>query len=220
MAQTFPPIANVISKASILGSVGILALALWIWAALLRSPYVTRAGVVLDQPVPFSHRHHVNELGIECRYCHAFAEVSPYAGMPTLTTCMTCHSQIHVDSPMLAPVRDGFRDEVPIAWQRVNDLPDFVYFDHSIHVQKGVGCETCHGPVHLMPLTWRHSTLHMEWCLECHREPEQFIRARELVFEQGWDERRREYDNGRQLVERYAIESAGGRLTDCTICHR
>ncbi len=143
------------------------------------SPIYTRVNEAREQPVPFSHKHHAGELGIDCRYCHTSVEKSSFAGLPPTQTCMTCHSQIWTNAPMLEPVRASYRDDKSIAWTRVNALPDFVYFDHSIHVSKGIGCTTCHGQVAEMPLTWKANTLYMSWCLDCHRAAGK-IRAREI----------------------------------------
>jgi hypothetical protein len=219
MAQIFHPSMNVVSKVSILGGVFGIAFLLWLLLVVTRSPYVTRAGVVQDQPVPFSHQHHVDTMGIDCRYCHASVEVSGSAGMPSTHTCMTCHSQLFTDSPMLELVRASYQSGTPISWQRVHDLPDFTYFDHSIHVAKGIGCVTCHGRVDQMPLTWRHATLHMEWCLECHRHPELYVRPRENVFQADWSPGDGDDAGGRRLVSEYAIEGPMS-LTNCSVCHR
>ncbi len=219
MAQIFHRSTNVIAKVSILGSVFFIATAVWVLAALNRSPYVTQVGVAREQPVPFSHKHHVKQLGIDCRYCHPSVEESRFAGIPSTETCMTCHSQIHATSPMLEPVRESWRTDRPIPWTRVYDLPDFVYFDHSIHVKKGVACVTCHGPVDDMPLVWKSSTLHMEWCLSCHRQPELYIRPREYVFRTDWVPREDQRELGRRLVREYGIDRPE-KLTDCSICHR
>ena len=186
MAQIFHPSTNTISRVSIFGAVFFVAALAWLLAAVNRSSYVTREGVVHAQPVPFSHKHHVSGLGIDCRYCHTSVEEAAFAGIPPTKTCMTCHAQIWTDSPMLEPVRHSYRTGQPIVWTRVNDLPDFVYFNHSIHVKKGIGCETCHGRVDQMPLTWQATSMQMEWCLDCHRAPERFVRPRELVFQMGW----------------------------------
>jgi Cytochrome c7 and related cytochrome c len=182
MPQIFHPSMNTLSRATIFGAVFILALATWVVAAIIRSPYGTSEGLILSQPVPFSHEHHVSECGIDCRYCHAGVEVSPFAGIPPTQTCMNCHSQLWAESPMLAPVRDSYRDAKPLVWNRVYDLPDYVYFNHSIHIHKGVACRTCHGDVGDMPLTWQASTLYMEWCLDCHRNPQQHVGPRADVF--------------------------------------
>ena len=132
-----------------------------------------------EQPIPFSHAHHVGGLGIDCRYCHTSVETSSFAGIPPTKTCMNCHSQIWSTSPTLEPVRESFRTGVSIQWTRVNDLPDYVYFNHSIHVNKGIGCESCHGRVDRMPLTWQENSLQMDWCLDCHRDPGKHIRPRD-----------------------------------------
>lgn len=218
MAQIFHPSANTVSKASIFGALLMLVLAFWILGIYIRSPYNTEALVVREQPVPFSHEHHVRGLGIDCRYCHASVTESSFAGMPPTKTCMTCHSQIWGNAEMLEPVRASWATGVPIAWQRVYDVPDFAYFDHSIHVQKGIGCVTCHGRVDEMPLMWQVPTLQMEWCLECHREPERFIRPKEEVFNMEWTPPEDQLALGRRLVSEYRIPVK--RLTDCYTCHR
>lgn len=218
MAQIFHPSTNTFSKVSIFGAVFLLAALIWIAALLVRSPYVTQVGVARSQPVLFSHEHHVSGLGIECRYCHTSVEVSSFAGIPPTKTCMTCHSQIWTDSPMLASVIDSFRDNQPLQWNRVYNLPDFVYFDHSIHVARGVACVSCHGRVDSMPLVWQQTTLHMEWCLECHREPERFIRPVEYVFQGDWQPPEDQMVMGRRLVEEYGINVA--QITDCSTCHQ
>ena len=194
----------------------LIALLGWAVYELSASPYVTDVNVAKDQPVPFSHKHHVGELGLDCRYCHTAVENSSSAGMPPTQTCMTCHSQIWVNSPMLEPVRASYRDDKSIQWIRVNAVPDFVYFNHSIHVNKGVGCTTCHGPVGDMPLTWRANTLQMGWCLDCHRNPENYVRPREQVFNIHYKAPANQEELGLKLVKEYKIQS----LTNCTTCHR
>ena len=171
MSQVFPKSANAWSKASIIAIVFVLLGVGWIVLTLQRSDFVTSANQFVEQPVQFSHQHHAGGIGIECRYCHTSVEVSPSAGIPPTKTCINCHSQIWNTSPYLEPVRASFRDDKPLNWVRVHDLPDFVYFNHSIHVRKGVGCETCHGRVDRMPLMIQKSSLQMEWCLDCHRDP-------------------------------------------------
>jgi formamidopyrimidine-DNA glycosylase len=193
-----------------------IGLGLWVMLVVERSPYVTQAEVIREQPVPFSHRHHVDQLGIDCRYCHTSVEESSFAGIPPTKTCMSCHSQIHISAEMLAPVRDSWRTGESLEWVRVHDLPDYVYFDHSIHVKKGVGCETCHGPIGRMALTWRQQSLNMEWCLECHRAPEKFVRPVDKVFETNWTPAEEQEVLGAQLIVDNKIES----LTNCSICHR
>ena len=216
MSQIFHRSTNTISKVSILGAVFILAALLWLLLEINRSDYVTEARVARAQPVPFSHKHHVAGMGIDCRYCHTTVETSSFAGLPPTQTCMNCHAQIWNQAPMLEPVRESFRSDKSIEWTRVNQLADFVYFDHSIHVNKGVGCVTCHGRVDLMPLAWREHTLHMEWCLQCHRQPELYVRPRERVFDMEWKPEEDQRTLGLRLVKEYNIR----RVTDCSACHR
>lgn len=218
MAQIFHRSTNTLSKVSIFVAVILLLTSLWILAAIDRSSYVTQADVVREQPVPFSHKHHVSGIGIDCRYCHTSVEESAFAGIPSTKICMNCHSQIWADSPMLKPVRESFRTNRSIEWIRVNDLPDFVYFNHSIHVKKGIGCVTCHGRVDQMPLMWRAKSLQMEWCLGCHRQPERFVRPLQYVFSMDWMPAVEQIDLGRRLVKEYDIKV--GQLTNCSICHR
>jgi hypothetical protein len=216
MAQIFHPSTNTISKVSIFGAVFVVAGALWLMGAVNRSPYVTQVQVAQDQPVPFSHRHHVGGMGIDCRYCHTSVEESAFAGMPSTKVCMTCHSQVWADSPALEPVRESFRTNRSIGWTRVHDLPDFAYFDHSIHVAKGIGCATCHGQVDDMPLMWRENTLNMEWCLGCHREPELHVRPRDRVFDMAYVPEEPQSELGPRLVELHDVQSR----THCSVCHR
>lgn len=216
MAQIFHPSTNTFSRFSIFGLVFILAVIGWILYMLVESSYVTQVDVVRDQPVKFSHEHHVGGLGIDCRFCHTSVEDSSFAGIPPTETCMACHQIIWNDSPKLALVRESFRTGEPLHWTRVHDVPDFVYFDHSIHVAKGIGCATCHGPVQEMPLTWRNESLYMKWCLECHRNPEQFVRPREEVFNMEWTPPADDPGLGERLVKQYNIQ----KLTNCSVCHR
>ena len=219
MSQVFHRSTNTIARLSIFGLVFLLGALLWLLAAISRSSYITETDVARAQPVPFSHEHHVGGLGIDCRYCHGSVEISWFAGLPPTATCMNCHSQIWSGSDVLKPVRDSYQSGAPIRWTRVHNLPDFVYFDHSIHVNKGVGCATCHGPVDRMPLMWQDQTLQMEWCLDCHRAPEQFLRPREQVFNMNWRPETDQRSLGLQLIKQYNIQSAGV-LTSCSTCHR
>jgi hypothetical protein len=216
MAQIFHRSANTISRVSIFGTVFIVAALLILFAAVNRSPWVTEARVVREQPIQFSHERHVAGNGIDCRYCHTSVEESRFAGIPSTKTCMNCHSEIFADSPYLEPVRASLNSNTPIRWTRVHDLPDFVYFDHSIHVSKGVGCTTCHGQVDRMPLMWQENTLQMEWCLECHRNPERFVRPREAVFSVEYQPPPDQAEVGKRLVAEYHIQ----KLTSCSTCHR
>jgi len=187
--------------------------------AVSQSPYFTEVNVARQQPVPFSHKHHVTDDGIDCRYCHTSVEKSSFAGIPSTHICMSCHSKLWVDSPMLEPVRMSYQTDRSLEWTRVNALPDFVYFDHSIHVSKGVGCTTCHGPIGDMPLTWRANTLYMRWCLDCHRNPERYVRRREDVFKASYKPPPDQIALGRWLVNEYRIKDVR-QLTDCYTCHR
>jgi len=216
MAQIFHPSFNTISKVSIFGAVFFVAAAAWALAELQRSPYTTQQGVAREQPVPFSHKHHVGGLGIDCRFCHTSVEQSAFAGLPPTKTCMTCHSLVWTDAPILEPVRESFRTNRSIEWVRVNQLPDFVYFDHSIHLAKGIGCASCHGRVDEMPLTWRAESLAMEWCLGCHRDPVQHVRPKDRLFDMEWDPTSRPLSERLELAREYGIQS----LTSCYTCHR
>jgi len=214
MPQIFHHSTNTFAKATIFSALFVGAGALWVLGSLNRSSYVTRVGMAPKQPVPFSHQHHVAGLGIDCRYCHSSVEESSFAGIPPTATCMNCHKQIWTNADMLAPVRQSYATGQPLAWTRVHDLPDFVRFDHSIHVKKGVGCASCHGRVDEMPLTWKAKPMTMEWCLECHREPEKFVRPRSEVFNMEWkspNQRR----TGAQLVKEYRVKP---KVT-CSTCH-
>jgi hypothetical protein len=219
MARWFHPSTNAIARASLAGVIVLLiSLGCMLWG-IENSSYVTGRQIMLEQPVPFSHEHHVGGLGIDCRYCHTSVADSQYAGMPPTKTCMTCHSQIWTNAAMLEPVRQSWRSGVPIQWQRVNTLPGYVYFDHSIHIQKGVGCATCHGQVNQMPLMLQHASLQMSWCVNCHRSPEQYLRPREEVFSMSYQAPPDQLALGRQLCERYHVRSSQA-LTDCYTCHR
>jgi hypothetical protein len=214
MPQIFHPSTNTISKVSIFGGVFILAGLAYIASVVYASPYYTQANVVRDQPVQFSHKHHVDGLGIDCRYCHTTVEESAFAGIPATETCMSCHSQIWTNAPALEPVRSSYRTGESIPWVRVHDLPDFVQFNHSIHVAKGIGCVSCHGRVDQMPLTWQEHTLFMQWCLDCHRNPEVHVRPRDRVFDMAW-ERPDDPEYGRELLKAHRIQNK----TACSYCH-
>ena len=230
--QIFHRSTNTISRATIFGAIFLIAMLFWAAAEVQRSPYVTYAGVARPQPAPFSHQHHVGGLGIDCRYCHTSVEVSSFAGIPPTRTCMNCHAQIWTGAPMLEPVRESFSSGKSLIWNRVNDLPDFVYFNHSIHINKGVGCNTCHGPVDRMPLMYNYASLQMEWCLNCHRAPEKNLRPRDQVFNMRYEEPSsakpimvdgKTYTDqislGRDLVTKYKLRTVAD-ITSCSTCHR
>jgi hypothetical protein len=216
MSQIFHRSANTIARVSIFGAVFFIAGLLGLFAQVNRSPWVTDASVAREQPIQFSHERHVAGNGIDCRYCHTSVEDSSFAGIPPTKTCMNCHSQIFANSPFLEPVRASFRTGRSIAWTRVHDLPDFVYFNHSIHVNKGVGCTTCHGQVDRMPLMAQEKSLQMEWCLDCHRSPERYVRPREAVFRVDYATPPDQAELGKRLVAEYQIQ----KLTSCSTCHR
>jgi len=217
MSQVFPKVANAWSKASLIAIVFVILGLGWVILTIQRSDLITSANEFVEQPVQFSHQHHAGGIGIECRYCHTAVEISASAGIPPTKTCINCHSQIWNQSPYLEPVRASFRDDRPLNWIRVHDLPDFVYFNHSIHVSKGVGCETCHGRVDRMPLMFQAESLQMEWCLDCHRDPSRFVRPLDQITTMGYV--RPASVSGADLVRDYRIAGVA-ELTSCSVCHR
>jgi len=222
MPQIFHHSTNALSRATIFGAAFILLAALWVGAQISRSSWNTGQWVERQQPVQFSHKHHVGDDGIDCRYCHTSVETAASAGIPSTAVCMNCHKQIWADSPSLEPVRASFETGKPIEWIRVHDLPDYVYFNHSIHVNKGVGCSTCHGQVDQMPIVYEASTLQMEWCLECHRAPERFVRPKKEAFNMSWRAENKtegDFQEARSLIAKYNIQPPKV-LTSCSTCHR
>ncbi len=216
MPQVFHRSTNTFSRVSIFGGVFILGGLILAGLVLVRSPFANGQGSVVQQPVPFSHKHHVTDDGIDCRYCHTTVQTAAYAGMPPTQTCMNCHSQIWAQAPVLQPVRDSFKNNTPIIWNQVYVLPDFVYFDHSIHVNKGIGCSTCHGPVDQMSLTYKATSLQMTWCVDCHRDPARYVRPVDQVFNMSYQPPANQEQLGQQLVKLYNIKT----YQDCTTCHR
>jgi Cytochrome c7 and related cytochrome c len=219
MSQLFHRNTNIYSRLSIVAVLAFLGFLGWVVATLYLSGYHTGQNNFVEQPIQFSHAHHVGGMGIDCRYCHTTVEESAFANIPPTKTCMNCHSQIWNDAPILEPVRASFRDGRPLRWTRVHDLPDFVYFNHSIHVNKGVGCVTCHGQVDQMPLIYQSATLMMNWCLDCHRNPAKYVRPRSEVFNMAWERPANQPDLGEQLVKEYKIGTPE-QLTSCSTCHR
>src|SRR5713226_333031 len=222
MAQIFHRSTNFIARFSVFSAVFLVGIALIAVLAVARSPYLTRQNISREQPVQFSHKHHVGDDGIDCRYCHTSVETAASAGMPSTAICMNCHRQIWADSPYLEPVRASFKTGKPLEWIRVHDLPDFAYFNHSIHVNKGVGCSTCHGRIDQMPVVSQANSLQMEWCLECHRRPENFVRPKEKIFDMEWRPRnsnKKEIADGIELKKQYQIQEPAV-LTSCSTCHR
>jgi Cytochrome c7 and related cytochrome c len=216
VSQVFGPSANSLARFTLAGSALGLVAVFAVLELYVRSPYVTDVGRPMDQPVPFSHKHHVSDDGIDCRYCHTTVETSSFAGIPPTQVCMNCHSEVWAQSPVLQPVRDSFQNGQPMQWNRVDNLPDFVYFDHSIHVQKGIGCSTCHGQVDQMALTYKTQSMQMSWCLECHENPAHFVRPVDQVFNMAWQPPANQDEIGQQLVQQYHIESK----ISCSTCHR
>jgi hypothetical protein len=214
MAQIFHRSTNTLSRVTIFGAVFFIAFVLWAIGAFVRSGYVTNQGLTLAQPVPFSHEHHVSGLGIDCRYCHTSVEKSNFAGIPPTATCMNCHAQIWTNAAMLEPVRQSYATGKPLIWNRVHRLPDFVHFNHGIHINKGIGCASCHGRIDKMPLTYQASPLTMSWCLDCHRNPEKNVRPRDQVFNMAYVAQD-QATLGPKLVEQYHIN----KLTSCSTCH-
>lgn len=219
MPQIFHRSFNTLSKVSLvalLTGLVVLGLALYVlgW-----SPYVTQEKLARIQPVEFSHAHHVGQLGIDCRYCHTSVETSPFAGLPATKICMNCHQEIWIGAASLEPVRASYRTGMPIAWERIHNLAEFAYFDHSIHVNKGVGCVECHGRVDEMPFTYQDKSLLMGWCLDCHRNPKPHLRPREAVFSMTWQPGENPQALADQLYDQYHIRSTE-QLTSCSTCHR
>jgi len=216
VAQVFGRGANGFARFTLGGSLLGLGVLFVVLEFYVRSPYVTEVGRPVDQPIPFSHKHHVADDGIDCRYCHTTVETSSFAGVPATQVCMNCHAEIWAQSPVLQPVRQSFATGQPIQWNRVHNLPDFVYFDHSIHVQKGIGCSTCHGRVDDMALTFKTQSMQMGFCLDCHDDPARFVRPKDQVFNMAWQPPPNQSELGAQLVREYHIQSK----IACSTCHR
>ncbi|WP_129675264.1 cytochrome c3 family protein [Candidatus Chloroploca sp. Khr17] len=218
-AQIFSRNANAILLVSIAAIVLLIVGIISALIGLYLSPWYTGVGDAIEQPVPFSHKHHVDQLMIDCRYCHSTVERVAHAGIPSTDTCMSCHSQIWTNSPLLQPVRDSYQTGEPVLWNRVYDLPDFVYFNHSVHVAKGIGCASCHGRIDQQHLTAKAQPLYMGWCLGCHRAPEEHIRPRDEVFNMAYEPQMMPIADRLALVQEYQIP-VDGRLTHCYTCHR
>jgi hypothetical protein len=217
MSQIFRSSANATARVSIvLTLVALAAGGGALFELIADSNYATRQGEAREQPIPFSHAHHVGSMGIDCRYCHTSVDNSNYAVVPPTKTCMNCHSEIWINSPTLQPVRESYRTNASIRWTKVYDLPDFVYFNHSIHVFKGVGCETCHGRIDTQALTYQQPSLQMRWCLDCHRNPEQYLRPRDQITTMGYEPSEPQAELGARLVKEYHVQ----KLDACWTCHR
>jgi hypothetical protein len=219
MPQIFHRGFNTLSRVSIVAVLLAIIILGWALYVVGWSPYVTSERIARVQPVPFSHKHHVADLGIDCRYCHTGVEDSNFAGVPPTKTCMNCHQEIWFGSAVLEPVRASYRNGESIPWQRIHNLPEFVYFDHHIHIAKGVGCTSCHGRVDQMPLTFQDQSLLMGWCLDCHRNPAPNLRPRDAVFDMAWQPPKDRPNLGAELAKLYGVRSVN-ELTSCSACHR
>lgn len=218
MPQIFSRRADTVVRLAMFAMVALPVILVTLATVVAKSGYVTGQNVTVAQPVPFSHQHHVGALGLDCRNCHTSVEKTRFAGFPPTETCMTCHSQLWTNAAMLAPVRTSLADNTPLHWNKVHKLPDYVYFDHSIHIAKGVGCSTCHGAVQTMALMRQAAPLTMGWCLDCHRNPERYVRPRSAVFDMSWTPPDNQLEEGRKRLAQYHIETK--HLTDCSKCHR
>ncbi len=217
--QIFRPSANVIARSVLIAGAVAPFFLIGLTYAVMNSSYQTDQFVVRQQPIPYSHKHHAGELGIACLYCHSGVEKSAFAGVPATEVCMTCHSQIFTNAPMLAPDRQSLANNIPIRWTRVHVLPEYVYFDHSIHIAKGVGCSTCHGKVNEMPLTEQRAPLTMGWCIDCHSNPAPNLRPASQIFNMDWEPPADQDKKGSALAKSYGIRTSG-QLRECSVCHR
>ena len=219
MAQIFHRSANFLARFSLLGTVVLGGLALTGVLVVARSPYITNQRVSRDQPIQFSHKHHVGDEGIDCRYCHTSVESSAYAGIPPTKTCMNCHSVLFNNIGYLEPIRESYRTDQSIQWVKVHRLADYVYFNHSIHINKGIGCSSCHGPINQMPLVFQASPLTMSWCLDCHRNPQANLRPKDQIFNMDWKAPADQEEVGQKLAAEYKLRTMV-ELTSCSTCHR
>jgi hypothetical protein len=238
MSQFFPAWTNTLLRAGPIVLLLMVCAGIAAGMVVVRSSYATGEDHPVEQPVPFSHQHHVADVGLDCRYCHTSVEHSAFAGIPATEVCMNCHRRLWTDAAMLEPVRESWRTGEPIGWERVHDLPDFVYFNHSVHVAKGIGCVACHGRIDRMPLTWRENSLQMRWCLECHRNPTVHLRPHEVITRMEsleelagdpalekalarlFPDREPSSVKPDAIRERLAEMNDVQSLTDCYTCHR
>jgi hypothetical protein len=219
MRQLFPARSNIIARISLLVAVLVVGLVTGILVWITHSPITTKVGVAVPQPVPFPHSVHISVVGLNCRYCHAGVDQSSFADLPPAETCMTCHSQIAKTAASLQPVRDSYASGKPVEWNRVNSLPDYVYFNHQIHVDKGVGCETCHGRMDQGTTAVRAKYFYMSTCVDCHRDPAQYLRPQANIYDMGYKPAESQSTLGDKLMQEYHILPAS-QLTNCSICHR
>jgi hypothetical protein len=218
MRQIFSPAADTWLRLFIVCALALMSGGTAAAIAFARSDYYTQSRIVPQQPVPFSHQHHVSGIGIDCRYCHTSVETSARAGLPPTETCMTCHSQIWTNAKILEPVRQSLVQNQSITWHRVARLPEYVFFRHDIHIAKGVGCVTCHGHIERMPLTFRAVPLTMDFCLSCHRDPGPNLRPSDQITNMDWRPSDTTKEAQAKLVDHYGIRI--GEITHCFVCHR
>ncbi len=219
MGQIFPRNANLLARLSIFAAVLLIVELLLITTVYFRSNYYRQINVAIQQPVPYSHQLHAGTLGIDCRYCHVSVDKSYFANIPATEICMTCHSQIRTGSAKLTVVRDSYATGQPVLWQKVNRVPSFVYFNHSIHINKGVGCAECHGKINEMPVVWQPQAFFMGFCLNCHRNPEKFLRPLDQVFNLNYVHPANQTELGLQLMKQYGVMPKT-QLQNCWVCHR
>jgi hypothetical protein len=218
MAQIFRPRADTFIRLTLVAIPLAVVLLLLLSYQYQASSTVTGMGWTPEQPVPFSHKHHVGGLGLDCRYCHTGVENADFAGLPPTATCMTCHSQLWTNAAMLAPVRQSLAEGKPIRWTRVYSLPDYVYFDHSVHINNGVGCTSCHGDMTTQPLTQQKTPLTMGWCLDCHRDPGRHLRPAKDIFDPHVPDPNNSPERAKALLRHYLINTEN--MTNCYVCHR
>lgn len=218
MAQVFPRQANTVVTLSFAGLALALVLAFGAWWWFTRSDYVRWVGEEITQPVPFQHALHVGGLKMQCQYCHNGVGESAYANVPATETCMSCHSQVRTDSAKLAPIRNSWTENTSMQWEKVHKFPEYVYFNHSVHVSKGVGCSSCHGNIGAMNVVYKAEPMYMQWCLNCHRNPEQFVRPKDQIYNTAYEYPENQAELGARLVQEYGIKK--DNLTNCSICHR
>lgn len=217
MANFFPKWTNWIPL-KVVVCLGVLGLALVGGVTYYFTPKYTRVGYMPTQPVPFSHALHVEQLGMDCRYCHSFVEVASHSNIPTTQTCMACHTQIRPTSPKLEAVRESWKTGRPVDWVRVHKVPDYAYFNHAVHVNRGVSCYSCHGAVNEMQTIWQDQPQSMSWCLDCHRAPENFLRPPAEVFNMNWKPDAGESQSriGRKFKKEWEVNPP----VTCGGCHR
>lgn len=217
MANIFPKWANKLPKMIIIAAI-IVVTALTIAMTAFLTPKYSNVGYQPIQPVPFDHYLHVGQLGMDCRYCHTYVDRSPHSNVPSASTCMNCHNQVKTDSPLLAPIRESYDSGMPVNWVRIHDTPDYVYFNHTVHINRGVSCVECHGKINEMPVVFQSKSLTMQFCLDCHRKPELKVRPLDKVFDLNWkaESPKAQLEMGKKFVHDWKINPP----VSCSGCHR